>query len=439
MVEFQREGLQHFVNMREKSHPPVFVGRQILLRDILTIAETTGKEGVGIPGNTTVIQGAPGAGKSAVLSYLTQLNAHKSEKGPKALAISSVELDDNFPDVLLAIAALGRTNKRKLKSIVQTGVRGLGGLALLDFMNFVDLDLQNLKDLFRTHDIQNIGSLYKAFPAAEWDSPVIVAIDEAQNLPSGRHTTQAKFLRSLHEAVTKLPLTLVLAGLGDTQERIRSMGMTQGVKAQSIGCFTREETDLLTEKWCVHFGIQVGAQRDRIDALIARTDGWPRHVHWAQQALAEALLIEGVDGIADRIPNWEMVQARSRHLRRNYYATQYSDAMAASRKLVGSVMLELAREAQDGRFLKLDEIVALVENFSMGENEPAYRIPKPYDSHGYVNHLIHCGALQRRSMSPDDHTLTCPIPSFQSYIVEMGGLKIPVGVMPRLRKPSDVL
>jgi len=425
MAEFQREQLRHFVNMREKSHPPVFVGRRALLNDILTIAQTTGVEGVGIPGNTTVIQGAPGAGKSSVLGHLTRLNINRSEKGPKALSISSVELDENFSDVLLALAALGRTDKSKLKHIAMKATRAAGGLALLDFVSLIDLNLQNLKDVFRSNDIQNVGSLHKAFPGEQWDRPVIIAIDEAQNLPSGRNTTQAKFLRALHEAVTKLPLTLVLAGLGDTRERIRSMGLTQGVQTRSLGGFTQEETDLLTDKWITRFGIEIGAQRDRIDALIAHTDGWPRHVHWAQQALAEALLIEEVDGVADRIPDWGTVQARSDHLRRGYYDTQYSDTLVASRKLVGRVMLAVERASQDGRFLKHDEIVELIETFSEGEKGPAWRIPKPHDSFGYVNHLIHCGALQRRSMDPGDHTLACPIPSFQSYIIEMGGFEVP--------------
>ncbi|MCY4305137.1 MAG: hypothetical protein OXC62_10245 [Aestuariivita sp.] len=68
MTSFHRDELQHFVNRCEKSPTPVFVGRQSVLTDVLTIATETRQERVGIPGNTTVITVAPGAGKRSVLN-----------------------------------------------------------------------------------------------------------------------------------------------------------------------------------------------------------------------------------------------------------------------------------------------------------------------------------------------------------------------------------
>ena len=44
--KFHNKELQRFVNMREKFASPVFVGRDILLQDILSIAKTTGEEGL---------------------------------------------------------------------------------------------------------------------------------------------------------------------------------------------------------------------------------------------------------------------------------------------------------------------------------------------------------------------------------------------------------
>ena len=205
MANFKRSELQRFVNRREKSPPPVFAGRQSVLSDILTIAAETRHERVGIPGNTTVITGAPGAGKSSVLSELARFNTDPSEEGPKTLHISSVELEENLSDVLVAIGALGRTPKTRLKSIALKGAQGLGGLALLDVAGLINVNIQTIKTLFREQEIQNIGSLHKVFPASEWDTAVIVAVDEAQNLPVGRGTPQSNFLRALHEAVTKLP------------------------------------------------------------------------------------------------------------------------------------------------------------------------------------------------------------------------------------------
>ncbi|MCY4305288.1 MAG: hypothetical protein OXC62_11030 [Aestuariivita sp.] len=424
MSGFKREELHRFVKMREKSPPPVFVGRKSILNSIFEIANTTGEEGIGIPGNTTVIQGAPGAGKSSVLHHLEAQNAN--DKAPKALYVSSVELEELFSDVLMAIATLGYTDRSKLKRLALQTTKSVGSLALLDVIGQISISLKELQGLFKTHDIQNVMSLHKAFPAEEWDTPVIVAIDEAQNFPKKKGTQQSGFLMALHEARTKLPLTLVVAGLGDTHSVIRSMGLTHGVKAHSLGCFNSVELTELTEKWCVHFGIEIGSCQEKMDLLMANTDGWPRHVHWAQRALAEAVLMDGVDGFADRIPNWNAIQSKADTLRRGYYDSQYSDVIDESSKLAGRVMLEIAKREQMGLFFKKDEIVGLVEKFSEENNEPGWRIPKTKDSVSYVTELIHCGALQSQSMDTYDRIVTCPIPSFQSYIIKQGGFDLPV-------------
>ncbi len=420
MSGLRREHLQHFVNMQEKSYPPVFVGRETIINKILAIAETTRIEATGIPGNTTVIQGAPGSGKSSVLGHLARHNT--DDRAPKTLHISSVELDENFTDVLLAIAALGRTDKSKLKYMAMKTTRSVGSLALLDAIGLINMNLQDLKDLFWSHDIQNIMSLHKAFPADQWDTPMIVAIDEAQNLPPGRVSQPAKFLRTLHEAVTKLPLTLVLAGLGDTQSVIRSMGLTHGLRPHPLGCFDAEELDELTGAWCAHFGITVGAQRDRIDRLMSPTDGWPRHVHWAQQALAEALLVPGVDGDADRITDWTTVHHRSDQLRHGYYQTQFSDVMDYSPKLTAQILYDVALAEMQGNILNASQIRKKIKSYCESDRTGDFECPPEHTYAEFITHLIHCGALQQ---DPDNDGILCPIPSFQSYIIARGGFEIP--------------
>lgn len=48
MAEFQHARLQHFVDMGSKSYPPVFVGRDALLNEILTMSRTTGLGGLAL-------------------------------------------------------------------------------------------------------------------------------------------------------------------------------------------------------------------------------------------------------------------------------------------------------------------------------------------------------------------------------------------------------
>ncbi|MCY4304505.1 MAG: hypothetical protein OXC62_06975 [Aestuariivita sp.] len=410
MSEFKRTALHDFVHMRGKSPPPIFVGRNDVITDILTIAKKTKTNRVGIPGNTTVIQGAPGAGKSAVLNVIE----HRApEVGARVVNISTSDLEKNLPKVLSMIAAVANYEMEYWNDLwARYGSKWLTNL------------WREMSNISFSYD--SLDMLQQRIAPETWKAPVIIAIDEAQRFTTGKNSDHAYFLQNIHDARTVcLPLTLVLAGLGDTPDVIRNLGLTHGVAPYSLGCFTSAECAALTTGWCAHFGIDIGDQRARIDALMASTDGWPRHVHWAQRALAEALLQESVEGKANRLSDWDVVQTRSNALRRGYYQTQYSDVMVASRKLVGRVMLEVANADIKGKGLTFGQVVDAVEAYKESAPGSEWRVPPGKNDTTYVTELIHCGALQRRSMDPDDRTLICPIPSFQSYIIQQGGFQVP--------------
>ncbi len=248
---------------------------------------------------------------------------------------------------------------------------------------------------------------------------MIVAADETQNLPGNKSSAPAKFLRFLHEGSTPLPITLVLAGLSDTHSVIQAMGLTHGVEPISLGSFTAEELRDLTCKFCAHFGIKIGRQRDQIDGLMAQTDGWPRHVYWAQQALAQALFADSVEGKADRISAWAEIYAQSESRRQGYYRTQYSDVMKRTGPLTTRVMWSIAKTEALGDGITLAEIIAEVDTACDPTKGGIYRLPRGYNEETFVTHLIHCGALQDVN---DSTAMDYPIPSFQTYILNRGGM-----------------
>ena len=414
MDHFKRSALQRFIHLREKSPPPVFVGRQAVIHDILMIANQTRQEKTGIPGNTTVITGAPGAGKSSVLGEIHHRSS--DENHVRVFYASESDVIQNLPMVLQSIAYAGMaTPAGWRKALVRFGHHWASHLPTVSgFGMTVDL-----KRLFTSPPPKNLREIATRYPREMWTSVVILAVDEVQRLPPDQERDHALFLRNIHDAATGLPLTLVLAGLGDTHDRLRSMGLTHGIQPSALGCFSRNELDELTEAWCEHFGIQIGSCRSQIDDLMAPTDGWPRHVHWAQQALAEALLFPGIDGHADRITDWSAVQRRSDTLRYGYYAAQYSRAMVASRTLVGRVMRDVARADRTGNRLTLGQVVDAVDTYNGAQPGSEWTLPDDMTARSYVIHLIHCGALEE---TPQTGTLSCPIPSFQNYILRRGGI-----------------
>ncbi|MCY4006272.1 MAG: ATP-binding protein [Rhodobacteraceae bacterium] len=402
MIPFQRDALQHFVEDGEKSPPPVFVGRQAILKQALIKAKRTGERKRGIPGNTTVITGAPGAGKSSVLGELGLRAAQTA--GARVIPIANTDLEQNIPGVLRAIAVAGSSEPTQ-------------------WLNFRGrLGWDGIRDLLKTDrstpTAANLSELEHNQPGVAFATPVIVAIDEVQRFAPGTTSPPAQFLQQIHDASTGLPLTLVLAGLGDTPSVIRSMGLTRGLPRHTLGCFTPDEQAELMERWCAHFGITIGGQRGRMDQLMVPTDGWPRHVHCAQQATAEALLTPGVDGHADRIPDWREIQARSDQLRSLYYETQFSDTMKLSRQLTAHIVKTVAGGQKEWKTIQYDDILNVADKYTKNDIPFGWRLPEGETPQSYVTHLIHCGALEE---NPETGALACPIPSFQSYILRRGG------------------
>ena len=152
---------------------------------------------------------------------------------------------------------------------------------------------------------------------------------------------------------------------------------------------------------------------------MAATDGWPRHVHWAQQALAEALLFPGIDGHADRITDWSAVQRRSDTLRYGYYAAQYSDLMDYSPSLTAQVLKDVGTAHRTGQLLNTNQLRQTI--IRAGDTDPSgtFECPPDHTANSFITHLIHCGALEK---NPETGGLSCPIPSFQSYILRRGGI-----------------
>ncbi|MCY4260355.1 MAG: hypothetical protein OXC91_08850, partial [Rhodobacteraceae bacterium] len=109
---FKLEELNNFVTDGEKSIPPVFVGRERILDDILTIARRSWTaENHSVPGTTRILQGAPGAGKSAVLAELEKIlstdGASPTNPVPRILSVTSSMLEESVPSALSRLCIIG--------------------------------------------------------------------------------------------------------------------------------------------------------------------------------------------------------------------------------------------------------------------------------------------------------------------------------------------
>ncbi len=415
MTEFRREALQDFVNTTDGDTPPVYIGRGDILNRIKGYASASWKgpgahiHGVGKA--TTVVQGAPGAGKTALIDELRERSvgtrAHLPEQS-RVVTLSSEELMDGLPDVIELIGLAGGLSPEMWKGISSKSALGV--------------DLQAVKaeaalsSTVRDNTCpENVLSLAKRFPARKWQGPVIVCIDEAQNLTEDRRMPHAVFLRTLHNGRSTLPLSLVLGGLGDTADVVAELGLTR-LSVREIGALSTEpdperggyvEVMDLMLSFCDHFGIGATGQESRLMALAAPCKGWPRHLHFALQAMGRGVL--KTDGDLATI-DWLEAMRESAESRRNHYHLQQSREMMNASILVARVMAE----SEDG--MHPGEIQGIIEGNVA--DRPGQRLPKGKDAEDFLNHLIHQGALH---MKPD-RTIHCPIPSFRNFLLKAGGL-----------------
>lgn len=408
-MAFDVERLLDFAEETEGAPPPVFVGRENVLKDIEKAGSLAWKRRVpqptrrGAPKNTRIVQGAPGAGKSSILAELVKRSSERdgAPGQSRVVTLSSDHLMASLPKAIRMIAVAAGMPQERWRNL--TGALSLG----------VDAFLANASaevSWAREPDNapQNLHALADRFAPAKWQAPVIVAVDEAQRLSGPMHAQYAMFLQGIHDASADLPLSLVLAGLGDTRDAAHEMDLTRGTTIHEIDGLGADATATLMRDFCRHFGIGPDGHEARLDALAAPCEGWPRHLHFATQALAEeALRREGDLGRVD----WDRIGTEAEESRTRYYQHQQSTAMREADGLTAAVLSRLTPDT------KLSGALGLIEGLAV--DQPGHRLPEGMTVKGFYTHLVHRGALQERA----DRTIHSPIPSFRTYLVRAGGLK----------------
>ena len=421
MMTFDTEGLLDFIARGEKSPPPVFVGREDVLEDIEAAGETVWDDDPnahGVPGMTRIVQGAPGAGKTSILAELARRSAERdgAPRQSRVVTVGSSELLESLPDVLRAVAAAASLPQQRWRDVFRNLTLSLDA----------GIPSASLDIAWPTHvpAPQTLSELARRCAPATWQAPVIVAVDEAQALPGPAHEPHALFLQGIHNAVKGMPLSLVLAGLGDTREAAHEMDLTRGTTIHEVDGLDAADCATLMQGFCRHFGMDPAGHEARLDALAAPCEGWPRHLHFAMQALAEeALRREGDLASVD----WAWIGNEAAESRTRYYSGQQSAAMAGSASLVAGVMQSLVPG------MKLGDVRDTIWRLERDNRDESlqWRLPEGLDVDGFYTHLVHRGALQERA----DHTVHCPIPSFRTHLVRAGRLDPDAG--PDERRTRD--
>lgn len=391
------DGLRFFSEPSDRERAAFFVGRAGEIEDIeraLARALRHAQAGQRSAGATRLIQGAPGAGKSALLAHLEEKWTQAGRQAPHVLLVHLGELAD--PDrVAQAIAV--RLDPRRAERFRRTetrsgsiGISGVGGGWAAE-----------------TAPPAGFGALREMFPPNRWERPLCLLVDEVQNL----EPAQAEVLQRLHEAVDGLPIVPVLAGLANARDVLAKRGISRlsdgavhmlgrlepGQPAQSAGMmlehFRVDAADADAEHWAT--------------LLEAGSDRWPQHLGNGMRALAAGLLATG--GTLASVDE-KAVLAGAEERRLDSYRARRSPEMLAS-----GLLLAAAMEAVPEDGLGYVETLRVIEESAGAAS--GWRLPAGMGPEEYLDHLVHRGALQ------DDGTgrLACPIPSLRRFLVEAAG------------------
>ena len=388
------EGLRFFSEPSDRERALFFVGRAGEIEDIERAAARAlrhAQAGQRSAGATRLVQGAPGAGKSALLAHLEEKWSRAGREAPHVLPVYLEELAE--PD-RIAQAVATCLDPRRAERFRRTetrsgsiGISGVGGAWAAE-----------------TAPPAGFGALRQMFPPERWERPLCLLVDEVQNL----EPAQAGVVRRLHEAVDGLPVVPVLAGLASAQHVLAKRGISR-LSVGTVHMLGRLEPGQPADS------VRTMLDRFRVDAadtdsarwatlLEERSDRWPQHLGNGMRALAEGLLASG--GVLASVDE-EAVLAGAEERRLESYRARLSPEMLSSGLLLAAVMEAVP---EDG--LGYVEALGVIDaNASIASG---WRLPAGMGSEAYLDHLVHRGAIQDNGRA----RLICPIPSFRSFLIE---------------------
>jgi len=364
-----------YENIPDRGPTDHFHGRKTIIKNFISALKHHLRKN---DGTTFLIQGPPGAGKTALLHKLAEVASSEW---------NAVDIDpEALWDADWLMHALGRGRELQLTEV--SGGVSLGGV----------LSAEGTRAPVPENPISLI---------AQVDTPpLLLILDEAQTLggvnkPEGKDASvAANFIKSIHNGKIGKPVMLLAAGLGTTAKAFADLGisrfMSRGHKYKiGLGSLGRDSTcatlcDLIQE-----YGRVADLPSSWIEQIADRTHGWPQHImSYADQA-AEYLhehRIPSDDGL-------EVVLQWGRAKQVEYYRERAEDIAKENRQILADFFAGIP---QGKTTLERDIKSALMQ---VHTEEKADEL---FDT------MLQKGIIDQR----EDGSYGVPIPSMHTWLVE---------------------
>ena len=241
--------------LKDRGPAKYFHGREEIIDTFKSTLKLYRKEN---EGTTFLIQGAPGAGKTALLDVLS---THAKSKKWK---VAKISIEDLYTPASMA-QSLGRSYTIDKEYALEAGVKYLkGGL-----IGRVAGDSSS-REILR-HLAPEKG--------------LILVLDEAQRLrklpdDTERHTVVSDTLEMIHNGNLGKPVMLLTAGLGTTEAAYGSLGISriEGDCTVRLGRLDKKSECAVIRDWLTKGGRVKGDPQAWIQSIAEHAHGWPQHI-----------------------------------------------------------------------------------------------------------------------------------------------------------------
>lgn len=263
-----------------------------------------------VGGGTIVFQGAPGAGKTALMHECVEAVRRHSTAAAPWIAVQVGTRALEWPEAVLA--AMGRELELELERLSGDAPRGVGD-RLSDWLGALAEMGKNLSERGFGFGGAHLGPARRApespeYPAEEIlrgaskplsGAGIVVFVDEAQNIRGGHDGPAADLVQALHEGRTGLSLLPVFFGLGNTRKVLSDLGVSRLADERLVEMGRMSDAEVaesLNRAFDAYDLAPPGPGRDEwIDVLADEAMGWPQHLSRMAVAAGRVLATNGGD------------------------------------------------------------------------------------------------------------------------------------------------
>ena len=369
-----------------------------------------------IGGGTMIFQGAPGAGKTALmLECMEAVRLHSTPDNPwVAVSVSPGTLISPVGVIASLIDATNEECKRlsrlfpsasahRFNKLLELGVNlyedlSARGVSVSGFSVGGKPEASSFPERTSTSEevFRSVSPLLKKFR-------LVIFVDEAQNIPVAQTTQDV--LDFLHRGVLGIPLVATFFGLNDTQDVLRECGLSRFSDQRVVNLEPLSIEDASGSFRHLFDTYFTGDEKEKgvwANSLAKFSQGWPQHVNRIGVAVGQVLSKN--EGLLER-SLLEEVLIKGTERKNDYYLGRVE---AGSNRAWVYRQLALAadkKKEQRAGTISYDEIDQLTE---------AARSRKGETIDEFLKNALHAGLLAPARGLPDHYKI--PIPSLGDYL-----------------------